>query len=114
MLRNLKNNARLALKPARALSFFSRLAGLMGRKRFPRQYDALIFEKCNSIHCFFMLMEIDVLFTDKENRVVKCFSRLKPWRLAFGGRKGVNCIELPAGIIEETGTQPGDKIVFED
>ena len=84
--------------------------GLMGKKSFPSSYDGLIFEKCNSIHCFFMRMEIDVIFTDKEGRAVRCCSNLKPWRLAWGGWKSSSVIELPPGTLQASGTQPGDKL----
>ena len=82
----------------------------MGRKKFPAGCDALIFEKCNAIHCFFMRMEIDVIFIDRTGTVTKCVSRVKPWRFAFGGRKSFAVIELPPGTIEATRTVPGDKL----
>lgn len=114
MIRNATRNTIIAGNPARAVSFSSRLLGLMGKKRFPGRYDALVFEKCTSIHCFFMRMAIDVVFVDKEKKVTGLFHELPPWRLAFGGMKSCDCIELPAGTLKETGTVPGDQLVFED
>ncbi len=110
MLTNMTRNALLARDPACAETFWQRLMGLMGKKTFPEEYDCLIFEKCNSIHCFFMRMPIDVIFTDKENKVVKCISGLKPWHLAFGTLKSCNCIELPSGTLKKSGTLPGDRL----
>ena len=112
MLRNLTRNTRLAEHPAAAESFFSRFLGLMGRKSFPRGCDALLFENCTSIHCFFMRMTIDAVFVDKEGNVISCFHSLKPWRLAFGGKKSRSVIELPAGTLEKTNTRPGDRLKF--
>ena len=109
-LRNKSRGRTLAFRLAKAESFVSRLTGLMGRKEFPARYDALLFEQCNSIHCFFMFMAIDVLFIDKKGTVVKCISSLRPWRLAWGGWKSSSVIELPAGTLEKTDTRPGDQL----
>lgn len=100
----------LACRMARAESFWQRFMGLMGKRRFPGEFDALLFEKCNSIHCFFMLMPIDVLFVDRNKCVVKCVRALKPWRIAWGTWKSVSVIELPAGTLKKTGTLPGDQL----
>ena len=82
----------------------------MGRKEFPESSDALIFEACPSIHCFFMRMTIDAVFVDREGRVTRVFPDLKPWRLAFGGKGAYAVIELPAGTIESTQTAPCDQL----
>ena len=113
MLRDLTCGTILAERPLAARSFLSRLLGLMGRKVFPPSFDALVFENCNSIHCFFMRMEIDVIFVDRDFKVVKCFHRLKPWRLGFGGLKSTSCIELPAGTLERCRTLPGNQLAVE-
>lgn len=107
---NKSRNSCLARRLARAESFWSRFMGLMGKKTFPPEYDALLFEKCNSIHCFFMLMEIDALFIDRKGTVVKCVHSLKPWRLGWGGWKSHSVIELPPGTLKNTGTLPGDQL----
>ena len=53
------------------------------------------------------------IFIDKDNRVVKIVPGMRQWWLAFGGRGAKDVIELPAGIAERTGTQPGDILAFE-
>jgi uncharacterized membrane protein (UPF0127 family) len=112
MLYNVSRNSCLAARPRRAESFFERLLGLMGRKNFPADRDALVFEDCNAIHCCFMRMAIDVIFVDSSGHVVKCCHSLKPWRLAFGGAKACTVIELPAGTLLENKTEPGDRLSF--
>ena len=114
MLYNSTRGTPLAGSPAFAVTYWSRFMGLMGKSRFPEGYDGLIFEKCNSIHCFFMRMTIDVIFVDKEYKAVKCIREVRPWHLAFGGRRGCTCIELPSGCLEKSGTVPGDQLLFED
>ena len=110
MVRNLSKGTELASAPRFAVTFFARFLGLMGRKEFPKDSDALIFEACPSIHCFFMRMTIDAVFVDREGRVTRIFPGLKPWRLAFGGKGAYAVIELPAGTIEATRTAPGDQL----
>ena len=114
MLNDLTANTLLACKVCRADSFWSRFMGLMGKKSFPGEYDCLVFEKCDSIHCFFMRMPIDVIFADKDLRVVRCFHSLKPWRLAFGGLKSCTTLELPAGTLKKCRVKPGDLLQMDE
>ena len=62
-----------------------------------------------SIHMFFMKFAIDVIYLDREKRVVKTVSRLRPWRMSASWR-GHSVMELPAGTIEESGTKRGDLV----
>ena len=76
-------------------SFFSRLKGFM----FTRNIDkALLFDKCNSIHTFFMKQEIDVIMTDKNNKIVKIFKNLKPNRIILPQKNVYYTYELPVGV----------------
>lgn len=65
---------------------------------------------CEAVHCFFMKFAIDVVFLDRQKRVVKLARNLKPWRIA-GSLRARSVVELPAGRIDATGTRVGD--VFE-
>jgi uncharacterized membrane protein (UPF0127 family) len=67
---------------------------------------------CEAIHCFFMKFTIDVLFLDRDKRVVKAKPSLKPWRIAAALRSH-SVLELPEGAIAETQTQRGDQLEFE-
>jgi uncharacterized membrane protein (UPF0127 family) len=72
--------------------------------------EGLLIERSPSIHMFFMRYAIDVVFIDKQLRVTKVVSRLKPWRIVAWARGARDCIELRAGALEESGTQPGDQL----
>lgn len=54
-------------------SFFSRLKGFMFTRNINR---ALLFDKCNSIHTFFMKENIDVIMCDNDNKVLYFYSNL--------------------------------------
>lgn len=51
-----------------ANTFFKKLIGLMFKKNI--NY-CLCFKRCNSIHTFFMKENIIVVFTDKNNKILK-------------------------------------------
>ena len=69
----------------------------------------LVIDPCKSIHMFFMRFPIDVLYLDREDRVVRIQEGLKPWRVGPLHTKGARyVIELPEGTIGRTGTQVGD------
>ena len=66
-----------------------------------------------SVHMLFMRFAIDVVFLDRDNKVVGVRHELRPWRAA--GAKGARAsLELPAGAAVATGIEEGDVLVFED
>jgi uncharacterized membrane protein (UPF0127 family) len=81
--------------------------GLMGRHGWPSS-DGLVLTGCNSIHTFFMRMPIDVVYLDRESRVLRADGAMPPWRLGPIVWKAKTVVELPAGTIARTGTKPGD------
>lgn len=90
-------------------TFFSRLQGLLGRSGLAKG-EGLIIEPCNSIHTFFMGFGIDVVFLDREQKVVAIYPELPPWRLTRMVLKATSVIEFPAGTLAGTGTSEGDVI----
>jgi uncharacterized membrane protein (UPF0127 family) len=106
---NTSKNTVLADKAKVADTFLKRLIGLLSRS-FLNKGEALILNPSNSIHSFFMHFTIDVLFLDKNNRVVKAIASLKPWRLTKIYFNAALTIELPVGTIQLTSTREGDTI----
>lgn len=62
-------------------TFYKRFKGLMGRRSIPKE-TGLKIDPCNSIHCFFMRIPIDVIFLSKDDVVVKAIHDMKPWRVS--------------------------------
>ena len=61
-----------------AITFFSRLKGLIGTKSI-RSNEAILFSDCKMVHSFFMSIPIDVIFLDDENKeeaLVRAFDSL--------------------------------------
>ena len=92
-----------------AAGFRERLTGLIG-KRFSDSMDGMVFDRCNAIHTFFMRYPIDVIFADEKYHVLKTVPSFPPWRPCLACKKAFYVIELPAGTIESTATQPGDQL----
>ena len=101
----------LADRAFEARGFWPRLVGLLGRSRLEAG-EALLLDPCTSVHTAFMRFTIDVVYLDHNGIVVKTSPRLRPFRVSGILRGGRSVIELPAGIIESTGTAAGDQISF--
>lgn len=89
----LKNNHKFYFEDC--IIFFDRLLGFILKldkitigKRFP---------KCNSIHTFFMLQNIDIIMTDKNNKIIKMYENFKPERIIFPKKNVYYTYELPLG-----------------
>ena len=95
-----------------ARSFAHRFVGLMGRKSLPFG-QGLHIVPCNSIHTFFMRIPIDVVFLDRQGVIVKQLSALPPWRATSVYFQSRSVLELPAGVLEASGTREGDRLTFD-
>lgn len=90
-------------------SFFSRFNGLMWRKSLP-EGSGLWIIPCDSVHMFWMFISLDILFLDRDQRIVHSIENLKPWRISPLIKKAYSVIELPVGSIQKTQSQVGDVI----
>jgi uncharacterized membrane protein (UPF0127 family) len=81
--------------------------GLLGRKGL-EDGEGMLFKGCGSIHTFFMHFPIDILFLNKEGKVLKAAPAVRPFRLVAAPLRAYYVIELPAGAIERSQTRRGD------
>lgn len=72
--------------------------------------EGLWIERSPSIHMFFMPYAIDAVFVSKDGRVTKIAAYLKPWRVIWWARGARDCLELPVGAVEASGTRVGDEL----
>jgi uncharacterized membrane protein (UPF0127 family) len=54
-----------------------------------------------------------VAFLDGEGVILKQFMALPPWRATSIYLRARSVLELPAGVLEASGTQEGDRLTFE-
>ena len=93
-------------------SAFGRARGLLGRDGLDPGAGMLI-DRAGSVHMFFMRFPIDVVFLDRDWRVVGLRHGLRPWRMA-AARRAVAALELPAGTAAAAGIEAGDVLALED
>ena len=94
-----------------ARTVWSRTRGLLGRAPLGRG-EGLLIEPCQSVHMFFMRYAIDVVFLDREYRVVALRRELRPWRVTRYYRDARSALELPAGAAAEAGLEPGHQLAL--
>jgi len=99
----------LALNLVVADTLFARLKGLLGKSALPTG-EGLWIKPCNSVHTFGMQFPIDVVFLDKEKRVVGLAKTLRPNRISRLYSSASSVIELPAGTVDAADTVTGDHI----
>jgi uncharacterized membrane protein (UPF0127 family) len=83
----------------------ARVRGLLGRDGL-EPGTGLWIAKTGSIHTFFMRFPIDVVFLDRELRVRKVVSEVKPFRLAWS-RGSRSVVELSPGQAARLGLAKG-------
>jgi uncharacterized membrane protein (UPF0127 family) len=107
-LTNTRHNRVMARTLLTAFDSKSRRQGLLQHDFLPED-SALIIAPSNTIHTFFMRFVIDVAFVAKDGRVVKLRRNMPPRRIAAAWR-AFAVIELAAGALARTDTQPGDTL----
>lgn len=98
----------LAAHAFQTVTFFERLRGWLG-KRSAREGEGLWFRRCASVHTFGMALPLDLVFLDRELKVVKLCCAVPPWRVAAApGADSV--LELPEGTVLKLAVSPGDQM----
>lgn len=119
--RALKPDSRLKVKNStRGTELASRLEvadsgpkrskGLLGRQELAPG-EGLWIVPCESVHTFFMRFPIDLIYLDRRNKIRKVRSAVGPWRMS-ACLSAHSVLELPAGMIRSTRTEPGDTLEF--
>jgi uncharacterized protein len=87
----------------------SRLVGLLGKRRLEPGTGLLIIPS-QAIHTAAMRFVIDVVFTDRNWRVIYLRAAMVPYRVTGIYWKARCVLELPAGVIAQTSTAIGDQL----
>lgn len=112
LIRNTTKDSTLATAAEQATTFWQRGRGLLGRKELPAG-SGLVIAPCSNIHMFWMQFALDVVFLDREGRVLKLYPALQPWRPYAGARGARTTLELPVGAIAASNTTVGDLVALE-
>jgi len=113
MIKNNTKNTVIAKKYVYCRTVLSKFRGLMFRKKTDK---ALIFifsqEKIISIHMLFVFFPIDVLWLDKNKKVVQIKEHFNPFTLCKAKKAAKYLIELPVNTIKSSRTEIADTINF--
>ncbi len=106
---NLTKKTWLATKVRKADNILTRMIGLLKRKKLGPE-EALWLVPGKGIHTIGMKFAIDVIFLDRDKKVVSVVADLVPYRSTGIVFKAHSCVELPAGTIKKSHTEIGDQL----
>jgi uncharacterized membrane protein (UPF0127 family) len=91
----------------------SRLVGLMGRTRLDPK-EGLWLLPCNSVPMFFMRTRLDIVYLDRQQRVVLCVPEMREWTVRLlPVRHAHSALELAPGTLSRHGIKDGDQLKIE-
>ncbi len=105
---NATRNAALGSRVAVADRWWLRLRGLLGRPQLATG-EGLLLEPCRAVHMLGMSYPLDVAFVDESDTVIALYHGLAP-RARTRWHPARYALELPAGTLERSGTDVGDKL----
>jgi uncharacterized membrane protein (UPF0127 family) len=74
--------------------------------------EGLWIAPCEAVHTFGMKFAIDVVFLSRSKKVLKVRKHMGKRAVAICLRAH-SVLELPAGVLDQTGTAPGDQLDFD-
>ncbi|QYK06001.1 DUF192 domain-containing protein [Shewanella zhangzhouensis] len=83
-----------------------RLRGLLGRPQLAAN-EAMLINRCGSVHTCWMGYALDLVFLDRELRVLKTTEQLRPWRSA-SCVGAFQVMELAPGAVAAMQVRVGD------
>jgi uncharacterized protein len=87
----------------------TRMVGLLGRSGLEPGAGLLIVPS-QAVHTIGMRFAIDVIFINRDRRVLHLQPAMPPYRLTGVHWRARYVLELPSGMIAETSTQVGDQL----
>ena len=94
-----------------AMTMFTRLKGLIGKLKLGFD-EGLWVVPSRGIHTYGVLFPVDLVYLDKDNRVVHVIESFPTFRIAPLRADAASVLALPVHTIYESLTQPGDELVI--
>jgi hypothetical protein len=112
----IRHKGRVVARDIRVLKrCFERARGLLFRPKI-KEDQAFVFyfpkEGYWSFHMFFMTYAIDIIWLDREKRIVDMIAGFKPFEVHKPSRKARYVIEMPVGKIKKYKIREKDKLEF--
>jgi uncharacterized protein len=109
---NRTSGKELARNLSVAATAISRMKGLLDRQALPWG-EGLLIRPCKGVHTFLMKFPIDVVFLDKNNRIIETVENLQPHRMTKVLWSSMSVIELPAGTMLASESVVGNEVVID-
>jgi uncharacterized membrane protein (UPF0127 family) len=94
-----------------ANNYLLRLVGLLGKTaRWAQPGRGLLIIPCHGVHTLGMMFPLDLIFLNREKRVIHIEEYVRPFRVSKVIRKAVSVLELPVHTIYRSGTREGDRL----
>ncbi len=94
-----------------AKTVLARMKGLLGRDSLSIG-EGLLIQPCMGIHTFGMKFPLDIVFLDREDKVVAVKQNMPPNRMSRIYFTSASVLELPAGTLGSLRMVKGDRLVF--
>ena len=108
VVRNTTRLTTIGDRIAKAGTSSERTTGLLRRTGLENG-EGLWIIPCEAVHTFFMTFALDLVYIDRKHRIRKVVRNVAPWRVS-ACLSARSIIELPAGTIDATGSEPGDQL----
>lgn len=95
-----------------ATGMLDRMRGLLGRDGLP-EGEGMLLSPCRGVHTWFMRFSIDVVFLDSEWNVVRVCRGVGPFRMAGGGLRARQALEVQSGWLPHDAVVPGVRVRLE-
>ena len=116
MIKNKTKDTIIAKTAKSCNNELSKATGLMFSKRnsdlgliFPFKKDISI-----SIHMLFVFYPIDLIYLDKDKKIIEIKENIKPWQFYKPKNKARYLIEVVACRVKESKTKVGDTITYKN
>ena len=107
IIRNTSRNTVVGETIEVAETAVQKVKGLLGRDCL-EDGQGLLFKGAGSLHTLFMRFPIDIIYANKQGKVLKAAKAVRPFKVAAAPLRGYYAIELPVGAINASNTQVGD------
>jgi len=112
LVRNANTGRVLAWRVRRADNWLDRTVGFLPRTSIAPE-EGLWFEHCHAVHTLGMRTALDVVFLDKNMRVVKVEPNVTPHKIYVGAENAHTVAEFGPGFAKANPLEPGDQLTLE-
>jgi hypothetical protein len=112
LVRNADTGRVLAWRVRRADNWLDRTIGFLPRSSIAPE-EGLWFDRCGAVHTIGMRTALDIVFLDRDHRIVSVEPNVTPHKLYVGAPKAHVVIEFGPGFSKANPLEPGQRLQLE-